>query len=148
VALMQLASATAAAELDKQISDIFGLLAVLLVFVIGYFSALLPQAEDLIARVRPNEEAQRRALRTRLSTFRRLAYGLEGLNVLVLALLFSVSRQVLSGWPTNVPFPWISSDTFPTVRGGLILVDVLLVAVLVATAWLIRTISQRMGQLR
>lgn len=38
-------AASSALELDKQISDVFGLLAVLLVFVTGYFSALLPQAE-------------------------------------------------------------------------------------------------------
>ena len=148
MALTLIAYGVAAAELDKQISDIFGLLAVLLVFVIGYFSALLPQAEDLIARLRPNEEAQRRVLRTRLATFRRLAYGLEGLTLLVLALLFSVSRQVITNWPANVPFPWVLSDNFPTIRGGLILVDVLLAAVFVATVWLIWTISSRIAQLR
>ena len=143
-----LAYGAAAPDLDKQISDVFGLLAVLLVFVIGYFSALLPQAEDLISRVRPNEEAQRLALRTRLTTFRRLAYGLESLIVLVAALLLSVSRQAITSWPPNLAFPWVFSDDFPTARAGLILVDLLLAAVFVATIWLIRSLSRRIRQLR
>jgi len=138
----------AALDLDKQISDIFALLAVLLVFVIGYFSALLPQAEELMARIRPNEEADRVALRTRLATFRRLAYGLEGLIILVVAVLFSVSSQVINRWPSDVQFPWFTSAQFPTARGGLILTDLLLAAVFIATLWLIRALSSRIRKLR
>jgi hypothetical protein len=128
--------------LDREISQAFGLLGLLLVFVLGYFSAFLPLVEDLVHRDVPasasNEE--RRQVLVRLQTYRRLVGGLSVLTVLVLAVLWPVTRRVASAWRWSGPFP--------TIRAGLLMVDLMLLLLLALTLWLLARLGNRIGQLK
>jgi hypothetical protein len=120
--------ATAGAALDKDITDVFGLLAVLLVFVFAYFSTLIQLAEEVIARSRPDEQIQRDRLAARVLTLLLLDVVLALLIVAVLALLGPLSLRVFSTPPAD--------SNFPTPRYGLWMVDAFLVLMLLAGAWL------------
>lgn len=105
--------------LDQQITDAGGLISLLLVFVFAYFSALLPVFEDLRHRPKPAAEDDRGALVRQLSTYRSIACGILSVVVAVLALLAPLS------WRVARAQLW---SPFQTLRVGLLLVDVLLIA--------------------
>ena len=107
-------------DLDSQIVAASSLVSVLLVFVFAYFSAMLPTIEDLRARARPTADDDRRALRRRLGAYQAIVAGVIALVGLVFLLLLPLSVEVLKGQPWTGPFN--------TLRFGLLLVDVLLMA--------------------
>jgi hypothetical protein len=107
-------------DLDAQIVAVSSLVSVLLVFVFAYFSAVLPTIEELRARSRPTADDDRAALRRRLGTYRMIVAAVIALVTLVFLLLLPLSIEVLRGQP------WIGP--FNTLRVGLLLVDVLLLA--------------------
>jgi hypothetical protein len=88
--------------LDEEISNAFALLGVLLVFVIGYFSALFPLAQDLIERPAPEIEADRQALVVRLRTYRVLVGGLSLLTVATGIVVTPLTRRVVTALPFAV----------------------------------------------
>lgn len=108
-----------AQTLDEQIVDAGSLISLLLVFVFAYFSALLPLFEDLRHRPKPPAQDDQDALVRQLSTYRTLGCGLLAVVILVLALLGPMSWKALHAELWN---------PFRTIRLGLLLVDLLLVA--------------------
>jgi uncharacterized integral membrane protein len=124
---------------DQQISNAFALLAVLLVFVIAYYSALLPQANDLMARPRPPEDSGVQALVARLRSYRALTAGYLALIALVMVVLYPLTRDVIE----HTPWRW----PVPTLRAGLLLVDLCLLGMLVAGARLWQRLAQRADSL-
>jgi hypothetical protein len=107
-------------DLDAQILAASSLISVLLVFVFAYFSAVLPTIEELRARARPTADDDRATLRRRLGTYQKIVAAVIVLIGLVVLLLLPLSVEVLRGQPWN--------GTFNTLRVGLLLVDVLLLA--------------------
>jgi hypothetical protein len=126
--------------LDNQISGAFGLLALLLVFVIGYFAAFFPNVQDLLDKPIPDIGAERMALAGRLRAYRALMWLVLLLTVLTAIVLAPLTRRVL----VAISF----SGPFPTIKAGLLLVDVMLLALLVLVIWLIVKIGQRIRVLR
>lgn len=115
-------SVTGTAEaLDTQISSVFGLISLLLVFLIGYFSALWPRVDDWRGKPPPDVGADRVALGIQLKGFAKQFLALDVLVILVLTLLGPISRQAI--------LQWGSGGGFPTIRAGLLFVDVLLLLV-------------------
>jgi hypothetical protein len=114
--------------LDRQISDIFNLVAVLLVFVLGYFAAFFPQADVLIERDLPAgaSEADRRHLVHRLRAYRVLVVGTGTLAVIVLRLLSPLTADVAKQWSWH----------YSTPRTGLLAVDLMLLILLGVDGWL------------
>jgi len=127
-------------ELDQQISDVFGLLGLLFVFVIGYFSALLPQAEELLERRASDLQSERRSLLARLRSYRKLTLGMIGMILLVDIVLFPISLSALTAWSLHEPFP--------TLRAGLLLIDAFLFVMLGAGIWLLVRLTRRIDQVR
>jgi uncharacterized iron-regulated membrane protein len=125
-------------DVDQEIADVFGLLGLLFVFVLGYFSALLPQAEELLQRRAPDVQEDRRALWARLRGYRRLTNGMVVMIVLVLGVLFPISRRSLETFSL--------AEGFPTLRAGLLLIDAFLVVMLIAGIWLWLRMSKRIDQ--
>lgn len=121
--------------LDQEISGVFGLLGLLFVFVIGYFSALLPQAEELVSRRASDVQDERTALVARLRSYRQLTIGLLTMVLLVMVVLLPITRRVLDTWSIRGPFP--------TLRAGLVLIDVFLVAMFVVGVRLLSRLSKR-----
>lgn len=128
--------------LDREISQAFGLLGLLLVFVLGYFSAFFPVVEELVHRDMPASASKEEKARvvTRLRSYRRLLAGLAGLTVLVLAVLGPLTRRVAVAWRWSGPFP--------TIRAGLLMIDLMLVLLLAFTVWLLARLGHRIGELR
>jgi hypothetical protein len=106
-----------ATTLDEQIVDAGGLIALLLVFVFAYFSALLPLFEDIRHRPMPAARDDITALKARISSYRSIAWCLCAVVVLVFAVLAPLS------WHAVNSELWIP---FQTLRVGLLTVDVLL----------------------
>jgi len=127
-------------DLDAQIVAASSLVSVLLVFVFAYFSAVLPTIEELRARERPIAEDDRKALRRRLGTYRMVVAAVIGLVGLVFLLLLPLSVEVLRSQPWNGPFN--------TLRVGLVLVEVLLVATAAALALEFVLMGRRHAELR
>lgn len=126
--------------LDDEINGILGLIGLLLVFVVGYFSALLPQVDEWLAREAPTVKADRSGLVRRLTAFRKLTIGFLCADLLVVALLTPVSRRVLLAWSFEEPFP--------TLRAGLLLIDLFLVVILVSGSFLLARLWKRIGHLK
>jgi hypothetical protein len=126
--------------LDDEITQILGLIGLLLVFVVGYFTALLPQTDEWLGREAPAVQADRKALVRRLGAFRKLAVGFLLADVLVLALLTPVSRRIVLDWSFEGPFP--------TLRAGLLLIDLFLVVILVSGAILLSRLWRRIQELK
>jgi hypothetical protein len=126
-------------SLDEQIVDVGGLISLLLVFVFAYFSALLPLFEDLRHRTKPAAEDDQQALMRQLSSYRALGYALLGVVVLVLVLLGPLSWHALNAqlW-----------RPFRTLRVGLLVVDVLLLATGVGIIAEIILVTKRRKELR
>jgi uncharacterized membrane protein YhhN len=126
--------------LDDEITQILGLIGLLLVFVVGYFTALLPQIDEWLGREAPAVQADRKALVRRLGAFRKLAVGFLLADVLLLALLTPVSRRIVLDWSFEGPFP--------TLRAGLLLIDLFLVVILVSGAILLSRLWRRIQELK
>jgi hypothetical protein len=127
-------------SLDDQISAVFSLLGLLLVFVIAYFSALWPRVEDLIAVPRPEANADRQILARRLRSHRNLFLALIVIASLVIGLLVPVSRRVVDDWTIG--------EGFPTIRAGLLLVDVFLGGVVLASGVMSFRLGRRARQVQ
>ena len=125
--------------LDDQIADAGNLIAILLVFVFGYFSAIWPQLTVLLEEPAPAVAADRRRLASRLRAYQNLLAGLGLLVVAVLALLAPLTRQVLAHLSWKGPYH--------VLWAGLLLVDLLLVSMLAILARSIAGIFRRRGVL-
>jgi hypothetical protein len=126
--------------LDDEISTAFGLLGLLLVFVIGYFAALFPLAQDLLERPAPEVAADRRALISRLRTYRVLVGGVLLLAVGTSVVVTPLTRRVMLAISFQGPFP--------TIQAGLLLIDVMLLALLAVTVWVWVRLGRRIRALR
>ena len=126
-------------DLDAQIVAASSLISVLLVFVFAYFSAVLPTIEELRERARPTADDDRAALRRRLGTYQKIVAAVIVLVGLVVLLLLPLSVDVLRGQP------W--GGTFNTLRIGLLLVDVLLLATGAALAMEFVMMGRRRSEL-
>lgn len=127
-------------SLEAEIGQILSLIGLLLVFVIGYFTALLPRVDEEVARPAPVVQADRASHLSRLSSFRKLMIGFLVADFLVLALVGPISGRVVSSWPVSGPFP--------TIRAGLLLIDLFLVALLIAGTVLLVRLWKRIESLR
>lgn len=126
--------------LDDEISTAFGLLGLLLVFVIGYFAALFPLAQDLLERPTPEVAADRRALISRLRTYRVLVGGVLLLAVGTAVVVTPLTRRVMLDISFRRPFP--------TIQAGLLLIDVMLLALFAVTVWVWLRLGRRIRALR
>jgi sterol desaturase/sphingolipid hydroxylase (fatty acid hydroxylase superfamily) len=126
--------------LNKEISDVFGLLGVLLVFVIAFYTYLLTQAEILITRAPPTVKAERRGLIAQLTTTRRLLSGLAVGTALILALLVPLLGRTVHGLLSK-------PDHFPTSQIGLVLVCGFLIVLLVAIGWSRNRVTTRITEI-
>ncbi len=61
--------------LDAEIGQILGLVGLLLVFVVGYFTALLPRVDEEIGRQAPSVQADMTRMVRRLAMFRNVIVG-------------------------------------------------------------------------
>ena len=114
--------------IDKQITDDFALLSLLLVFVLGYFAAVLPVVESLLAS-RPTETVVLGDWKRRVRSYLFLTIALTLLNVLVLAAFGSISVQVIQGWVSG------DGHGFSLPRNGLLLIDAYIVATIAGGIW-------------
>jgi hypothetical protein len=99
--------------LDDEISSAFALLGLLLVFVIGYFAALFPLAQDLLEQPAPEVKADRRALISRLRTYRVLVEGVLLLTVATGVVVTPLTRRVMLVTSFRGPFPTIEAGLLP-----------------------------------
>jgi O-antigen/teichoic acid export membrane protein len=125
--------------LDDQIADASNLIAILLVFVFGYFSAIWPQLIVLLDEPAPTVAADRRRLASRLHAYQNLLLGLGLLVVAVVALLAPPTWQILAHHSWTGPYH--------VLRAGLVLVDLLLLSMLAIVARTISRLSRRRGVL-
>ena len=121
--------------LDTQISTAFTLLSVLLVFVIGYFAAFFPLVQDLIGQATPDVAADKRALISKLRSYRVLVGGVLLLTFLTGIILTPLTRRVMAVISFQGPFP--------TIGAALLLVDVMLLALFAVTIWVLVRIQGR-----
>jgi cytochrome c biogenesis factor len=121
--------------LEEQISSAFSLLGLLLVFVIGYFAAFFPLAQELIERPAPDVTADRRALANKLRTYRVLFGGVLILTVATAIVLTPLTRRALVAISFRGPFP--------TTAAGLLLVDVMLIALVAVSLWVWMRLGRR-----
>lgn len=126
--------------LDDEISTAFGLLGLLLVFVIGYFAALFPLAQDLLERPVPEVKADRQALTSRLRTYRTLLGGVLLLTLGTGVVVTPLTRRVVLAISFGGPFQ--------TIQAGLLLIDVMLLALFAVTVWVWVRLGRRIGMLR
>jgi hypothetical protein len=125
--------------LDDQIAEASSLLAILLAFVFGYFSAIWPQLTVLLDEPAPTVAADRRRLANRLRAYENLLGGL-GLLVLAVALLLApLTAEVFADFSWRGPYH--------VVRAALILVEASLLGLLVIVAWSITRLARRRGAL-
>src|SRR5207244_10194348 len=98
-------------SLDKEIVDAFSLIGLLLVFVAGYFSALLPTVEQLSQERVPDDWVHRRGLKSRLKSYRKLLRILLVLIASIVVLLLPLTKRVLVQWSLNWPFPTVQAGS-------------------------------------
>lgn len=110
-------------DVAQQISSAFGLIGVLLVFVFAYFSTVWPQAEAMLEEPTPAVAADRKKLARRHRVLQRTLTGLLIATASVLALLGPLTRRTVMSLSL--------SGAFSTERGGLLLTDVFLAAMLI-----------------
>jgi hypothetical protein len=125
--------------LDDEIATAFGLLGLLLVFVIGYFAALFPLVQDLLERPAPEVAADRRALVSRLRTYRVLVGGVLLLAIATGIVVTPLTRRVVLAISFRGPFP--------TIQAGLLLIDLMLVALVTVTIWVWMRLGRRIRTL-
>jgi sterol desaturase/sphingolipid hydroxylase (fatty acid hydroxylase superfamily) len=126
--------------LNREIADVFGLLGVLLVFVIAFYTYLLTQAETSIARETPTVNREKKDLIAQLTATRRLLTALAAATILTLALLCPLLGRTIHGLLSN-------PDHFPTSQVGLVLVCGFLIVLLVAEVWLRARVRKRIQEL-
>ena len=125
---------------DREIVETSGLIGLLLVFVFGYFAALLPVVLSLLESPRPDVEEDRADLATKIASFRLLMVGLFLLAVLVVVVLTPLSRSALASFSLAGPFP--------TIKAGLLVMDLMLMTLVVASAFLWFRMTSRIRLLR
>lgn len=126
--------------LNDEITSAVTLLSLLLVFVIGYFAALFPVAQDLLERPTPEIAAERRALISRLRTYRILVGGV--------LLLTAATGVVVSPLTWRVLLSISFGGPFPTIQAGLLLVGVMLLALFAVTAWVWARLGRHIRSMR
>jgi hypothetical protein len=126
--------------LDDDISSAFALLGVLLVFVIGYFAAFFPLVQGLLDQPTPEVATDRRAMISRLGTYRVLLMGVILLTALTGVVLAPLTRRVVVAISFRGPFP--------TVEAGLLLIDLMLLALFGVTVWVWVRIGRRIRTIR
>jgi len=122
-------------DIDKEITDAFSLLGVLLVFVFAYASALAPLVFSALERDTPGPIDDRAVFIGRLRAYRWLVRGVFVAAGAVLGLLFPLSYRVLRDLSL--------SGAFHTVRAGLVMVDTFLLLSLVAASFASSNLSAR-----
>ncbi len=127
-------------RLEDEISSAFALLGLLLVFVIGYFAALFPLAQDLLERPAPEVAADRQLLIARLRTYRVLVGGVLLLTVATGVVVAPLTRRTVLDISFRGPFP--------TIEAGLLLIDLMLLALFAVTVWLWVRLGRRVRALR
>ncbi len=124
---------------DREISDAFSLLGVLLVFVFAYGSALLPLIVGVLEQTTPVAQDDRSAFVGRLKSYHRLILALIVVALTVGGVLAPLTRHVLATWTFSGPFS--------TPKAGLLLVDALLLLTVAASITLERVLSKRIRHL-
>jgi hypothetical protein len=109
-------------SLDREISDVMNLLGLLVVFVVGYFSAVVPSADEAWGRPTPDVAFDRSTLANRLRAHRNLLVGIMVLITAVLTIVGPISIRTIRAIFVS----------YSILRAGVILVDVLLLAMWVA----------------
>ncbi len=127
--------------LAKEIADVFGLLGVLLVFVIAFYTYLLTQAETLMSEEVPTVHQRRSDLIARLTSTRRLLTALAVATLLVVIVLVPLELRVIANLLRH-------PDHFPTSQIGFVLVGVFLLALILAVGWLRQRVTGRLHELR
>ena len=127
-------------KLADEISSAFALLGLLLVFVIGYFAAFFPLTQDILERPAPEVVADRRALISRLRTYRILVEGVLLLTAATGVVVTPLTRRVLLSISLRGPFP--------TIEAGLLLIDLMLLALFAVTSWVWIRLGRRIRALR
>jgi hypothetical protein len=133
-----------AAQLESEIAQVFGLLAVLLVFALAYFSAILPQVINVLSQSASNtlvamDECTRTALAGRMRTFRLLMIASGVFDVLVGWVVAPLTKDVLG---QTDPFGWTAPPTFT----GLLLVDFCLFCMVGTVAIFVIRLSRGVGR--
>ena len=122
--------------MDRQdIVDASGLIGLLLVFVFGYFSAVLPVVLALLDLPTPDVRADRQALASQIQSRAWVVRGLLVLDVLVLAWLLPLTVSIVR----DLSF----SGDFPTLEIGLLIMDAMLATLLVVTGMLLGRMRRR-----
>lgn len=109
--------------MNGEIADVFALLGVLLVFVFAFLSALLAVTGPLLDCEVPDEVAKRKLISRRALNYFLMLCGLDVIILLVVALLFDLTRRSIT---TSA-----EGSEFQTIRAGLWLVDLLLILTLI-----------------
>ena len=126
-------------SLDAEIEGAFSLAGVLLVFVAAYWSFAYPSAVQLLHTRASAVDADRERFRGDLARARTTIVGLAILTSAALLLLTPLTARVLR----QLEF----AGSYRTPRAGLLLVDLLLLAALVASILLVVRLSRRMREL-
>jgi hypothetical protein len=129
---------TLVGALDTDITDVFTLLAVLLVFVFAFFSTAWARAEEFLDQENPSDSEDRKRLRGRLKSQRRLVISLMLSLVALGGLVAPLSNRAVQIWR------W---EPFDTVRGGLLLLDIFLLMMVVIASWLWWRLSRKISGL-
>jgi uncharacterized membrane protein len=127
--------------LAKEIADVFGLLGVLLVFVIAFYTYLLTQAETLISQEVPAIQQRKTDLISKLTSTQRLLSALAASTAVVLLVLVPLGLRVVGNLLSH-------PDHFPTSQVGFVLIGVFLVVLVVAIGWLRQRVARRLRELR
>jgi hypothetical protein len=131
------AEAAEVTTLEQEVSDAIGLIGLLLVFVVGYFSAVIPSSDELVGRPTPNVGYDRAQLANRLRSLRNLFVGLGVLIVAVLAVLAPLVVRVTDA---------LLHQPYSIVLGGVMIVVVALFVMLGASgAMAVRVERRRKG---
>jgi hypothetical protein len=126
--------------LDQEIIEAAGIIGLVLVFVFGYFAALLPVVLALLDTPSPDIADDRAALASRIAAYRWIIILLFLLTVLVGSTIAPLSRQVIASWSSSGPFP--------TIRAGLLVMDFLLLTLAGTTFLLWIRMTKRLRELR
>ena len=130
------------ATLDKAITDVMASLAVLLVFVVAFFSALLGPVDAAIQTSLPGDPDQQPTLFRRLRRLMIIVGAFLTFSVTCLVTLLPLTIECLTNWR------WIVDGRIPTDRGVLLLIDVSMAALVVAAAGLLIRVVRRRDELR
>lgn len=123
--------------LDTEITDAFTLLAVLLVFVFAFFSTVWSRAEEYLEQ-NPNESEDKRRLKGRLRSQRRLVVTLVVVVIALGALMEPLSIRTVGAWRWN---------PFDTIRGGLLLLDGFLIIMAIIAFRLLWRLNSKIQEL-